>query len=78
MTLLHKSPHPFVQDARGSVLAEESSQSTELITEIIKLIQQDTEDTIKSTEERTRQEQTGLEVVDVSGDLFPKIENSIT
>ncbi|MCT2347600.1 methyl-accepting chemotaxis protein [Niallia taxi] len=58
-------------------LAEESTHSTEQISEIIRLIQTDTEDTLKSMKNTTDEVQTGLEVVDLASGSFKKIEGAI-
>lgn len=58
-------------------LAEQSAQSTKQITELITAIQNDTNDAVKSMETTTSEVAAGIEVVNVAGQSFQEIWNSI-
>ncbi|MGG3805289.1 methyl-accepting chemotaxis protein [Metabacillus fastidiosus] len=58
-------------------LAEQSANSAEQITNLIQMIQHETNETITSMDSATKEVQGGLEVVQEAGQSFEKIEASI-
>ena len=58
-------------------LAEESTNSTEQISNLIQLIQNDTNLTLKTMEKAAEEVQSGLNVVNVAGSSFEKIEKAV-
>lgn len=58
-------------------LAEESTNSTEQISNLIQLIQNDTNLTLKTMEKAAEEVQSGLNVVSVAGSSFEKIEQAV-
>ncbi|MGG3928277.1 HAMP domain-containing methyl-accepting chemotaxis protein [Metabacillus fastidiosus] len=58
-------------------LAEQSANSAEQITNLIQMIQHETNETITSMDSATKEVQGGLEVVQEAGQSFEKIESSI-
>jgi methyl-accepting chemotaxis protein len=58
-------------------LAEESTHSTEKITKLIQLIQKDTEMTIQTMEKAAEEVNSGLNVANVAGSSFQKIEQAV-
>ena len=58
-------------------LAEESAQSTEQISHLITLIQQDTDNTLQSMNKASAEVHSGLEVVHIAGSTFKKIEIAV-
>nr|WP_306813133.1 methyl-accepting chemotaxis protein [Paenibacillus soyae] len=58
-------------------LAEESGKSTEQINELIRMIQLDTENTLRTMEKAAEEVHAGLTVVHQAGDSFHKIETAV-
>lgn len=58
-------------------LAEQSNRSTEQVTELIHMIQQDTETTLHSMDKASQEVQAGLNVVNHAGSSFQKIEQAV-
>jgi len=58
-------------------LAEESTNSTEQIANLIQLIQNDTNLTLKTMEKAAEEVQSGLNVVSIAGSSFEKIEQAV-
>nr|WP_106781511.1 methyl-accepting chemotaxis protein [Lysinibacillus timonensis] len=58
-------------------LAEESTNSTEKISELIQLIQKDTDVTLQTMEKAALEVNSGLKIVHVAGDSFHKIEQAV-
>lgn len=58
-------------------LAEQSSKSTEQITELIRLIQVDTENTIRTMQKTSEEVKQGTNVVNHAGESFEKIEIAV-
>lgn len=59
-------------------LAEESTNSTEQIANLIELIQNDTNVTLETMEKAAEEVQSGLNVVNVAGSSFEKIEHAVS
>lgn len=59
-------------------LAEQSAESADQITQLINVIQADTNQTLLSMTKTTKEVEEGIIVVDEAGSSFEKIENSIT
>lgn len=59
-------------------LAEQSNKSTEQISEIIRLIQQDTENTLHTMNAASDEVSRGLSVVNHAGETFKKIESAVS
>lgn len=58
-------------------LAEESTNSTEQIANLIQLIQNDTNVTLETMEKAAEEVQSGLNVVNIAGSSFEKIEQAV-
>ncbi|KGR76274.1 methyl-accepting chemotaxis protein [Ureibacillus sinduriensis] len=58
-------------------LAEESTNSTEQIANLIQLIQHDTSLTLETMEKAAKEVQSGLNVVSIAGSSFEKIEQAV-
>ncbi|MGI8349130.1 methyl-accepting chemotaxis protein [Niallia circulans] len=58
-------------------LAEESTASTENIAKLIHMIQKDTEQTIETMKKASNEVQSGLDIVQIAGSSFQKIEIAV-